>query len=218
MISHHDRCVFVHIPKCAGQSIEMFFLDRTGLDWKRRAPLLLRLNDAPALGPPRLAHLKAHQYVEHKWMTAAQFDEYFKFAFVRNPWDRVASFYRHLGYDWRCSFSRFVLKHLPGLIEKKPWFFCPQAEFVHDADGKLLVDFVGRFETLAQDFAIACEHIGVSGATLPHFNDDSRKSRPGAKRWLRRRSLPYRDMYDSRSMKFVAGIYEADAEAFKYEF
>ena len=83
---------------------------RIGLEWETRAPLLLRLNDVPALGPPRLAHLKAHEYVEKKWMTPAQFDEYFKFAFVRNPWDRIASFYRFLGFDRRCSFSRFVIE------------------------------------------------------------------------------------------------------------
>ena len=79
-------CVFVHVPKCAGQSVEMFFLNRIGLDWERRAPLLLRPNDVPALGPHLLAHLKAHEYVEKKWMTPLEFNEYFKFAFVRNPW------------------------------------------------------------------------------------------------------------------------------------
>ncbi|HEX5662152.1 MAG TPA: sulfotransferase family 2 domain-containing protein [Xanthomonadaceae bacterium] len=217
MISHHDRCVFVHIPKCAGQSVEMFFLNRAGLDWERRAPLLLRANDVSSLGPPRLAHLKARQYVDNKWMTQTQFDEYFKFAFVRNPWDRTASFYRYLQYDRRCSFSRFVLKHLPEQIEKKNWFLCPQAEYIYDSNGNSLVDFVGRFETLAKDFTMACERIGVPNARLPHVND-SRRSKPGPMRWLRRRALPYRDMYDSHSMKLVEDLYKADIEAFDYRF
>lgn len=217
MISHHDKCVFVHVPKCAGQSIEMFFLARVGLEWETRAPLLLRPNDVPALGPPRLAHLKAHEYVEKKWMTPAQFDEYFKFAFVRNPWDRIASFYRFLGFDRRCSFSRFVVKHLPGEIEKRRWFLCPQAEYLYGTDDKLLVDFVGRFESLAQDFASACQQMGMSDATLPHVND-SKRTRPGVMRWITRPSLPYRDMYDERSKQVVASLYQADVEAFKYSF
>jgi hypothetical protein len=216
VISHQDKCVFVHIPKCAGQSIEMFFLRRAGLDWSTRAPFLLRGNEVPALGPPLLAHLKAHQYVENKWMTAAQFDEYFKFAFVRNPWDRLASFYRYRGYDWRCSFSRFVLYHLPKQVEKD-LFLCPQVEFVHDKNGKPLVDFIGRFEALDADFATACRHIGIVEAGLPHVNN-SRKSGLGLKGWLKRRALPYRDMYDSRSRKLVADMYEVDIEAFKYSF
>lgn len=216
MISHHDRCVFVHIPKCAGQSVEMFFLQRAGLDWETRAPFLLRWNDVPALGPPRLAHLHARQYVENKWMPQAQFDEYFKFAFVRNPWGRIASFYRYLGYDWRCSFSRFVLRHLPRLVERKGWFLGPQSEYVLDRNGKVLVDFVGRFETLQRDFATACERVGIVDAALPHVND-SRKPK-GPMRWLKRRAMPYRDMYDSRSAKVVATLYEADADIFKYSY
>lgn len=216
MISHHDRCVFVHVPKCAGQSVEMFFLKRAGLDWETRAPFLLRWNDVPALGPPRLAHLKAREYVANKWMPQAQFDEYFKFALVRNPWDRIASFYRYLGYDWRCPFSRFVLHHLPRVLERKRWFLGPQAEYVQGRDGKLLVDFVGRFESLQQDFTTACERIGILDARLPHVND-SRKPK-GPMRWLKRRSMPYKDMYDSRSAKLVATLYEADVDIFKYNY
>ncbi len=217
MISHHDRCVFVHIPKCAGQSIEMFFLKRIGLDWDRRAPLLLRWNDVPALGPRRLAHLKAHEYVENRWMTQQHFDEYFKFAFVRNPWDRLVSFYRYLGYDWRCSFSRFILYHLPRQFERKNWFLCPQFEFIHGRDGAAMVDFVGRFESLREDFATACRHIGISDPELPHVND-SRKPKSGPTQWLKRRTLPYRDMYDARAAKLVSTLYEADIDAFKYTY
>lgn len=216
MISHHDRCVFVHVPKCAGQSVEIFFLRRIGLDWETRAPLLLRINDVPALGPPRLAHLKAHEYVEKKWMPPGQYEAYFKFAFVRNPWDRTASFYRFLGYDRFCSFSRFVSRHLPEQMERKAWFLCPQAEYVYGPDHRLLVDFVGRFEALAQDFATACERLGIAGAELPHVNDSKTRRRPLD--WLRRPGLPYREMYDDRSRREVARLYEADVDAFRYPF
>ena len=217
MISHHDKCLFVHVPKCAGQSVEMFFLDRIGLDWERRAPLLLRPNDVPALGPPRLAHLKAAEYVEKRWMTAEQFEQYFKFTFVRNPWDRTASFYRFLGFDRRCSFEAFVDRHLPEQMDRKAWFLCPQADYLYGASGSLLVDYVGRFESLAADFAAACERMGIADAHLPHVND-SKKSRPGLLQKLRRRARPYREMYDSRSRERVAALYARDIEAFDYSF
>lgn len=216
MISHHDQCVFVHVPKCAGQSIENFFLKRVGLSWEQRAPLLLRLNDNPDLGPPRLAHLQAREYVEKKWLTPQQFDAYYRFAFVRNPWDRTASFYR-TGYDRVCSFSRFVRSHLPRLLERKPWFFGPQVDYLYDGDGRLLVDFVGRYEHLAADFRKVCEQLDIADATLPHANNSNHGIR-GLSRWLRRRPRPYTEMYDARSKTAIARLYGDDIDAFKYRF
>src|SRR5262245_2591511 len=86
MISHAQRCVFVHIPKVAGQSVEHVFVGWNNLTWKKRAPLLLRPNDNPAKGPPRLAHLRAEEYVQFGYLPPEKFASYFKFSFVRNPW------------------------------------------------------------------------------------------------------------------------------------
>ena len=69
MLTHQHKTVFVHIPKNAGQSIETVFLDVLGLTWESRAPLLLRPNDIPELGPRRLAHLAASEYVSCGHMT-----------------------------------------------------------------------------------------------------------------------------------------------------
>ena len=155
--------------------------------------------------------------MEKKWLTPLQFETYFKFTFVRNPWDRTASFYRFLGYDRRCSFSRFVRFHLPRLLERKDWFLCPQVDYLYDRDDKLLVDFVGRFEQLADDFRLVCQQLNIPGATLPHVND-SRHGMQDITRWLRRRPRPYREMFDSRSRTVVARLYGADIDAFKYGF
>ena len=53
MLSHQDKCLFVHIPKAAGQSVESIFVQRSGLTWQTRDALLLRPNKEPEQGPPR---------------------------------------------------------------------------------------------------------------------------------------------------------------------
>ena len=106
MICHHYKCVFVHIPKNAGQSIEHVFLNLLNLTWETRAPLLLRCNDRLELGPPRLAHLKADEYVRYNYLTQEMFNDYFKFSFVRNPWSRIISIYKYLGFNKKCDCKR----------------------------------------------------------------------------------------------------------------
>ena len=67
---------------------------------------------------------------------------------------------------------------------KADWFLCPQAEYLYDKDNKLLVDFVGRFESLAQDFASACQHMGMSDANCRMST--IRRGAPGVMRWITR--------------------------------
>ena len=113
MICHPYRCVFIHIPKTGGISIDHVFLRLVGLTWDTRAPLLLRGNDDPTKGPPRLAHLKGTEYVSCGHLSPEQFEAYFKFSFVRNPWDRMVSEYKYRGHPMRMSFKNWLFGHLP---------------------------------------------------------------------------------------------------------
>ena len=171
MLCHEYKCIFVHIPKTAGQSIEHVFLRRLGLTWETRAPLLLRPNNNPKLGPPALAHLTASEYITCGHVTPEQFDSYFKFSFVRNPWARIVSEYKYRGYPKKIDFKTYLFKHLP----KPGWsdeyrHIMPQYNFLYDEKGKLLVDFVGKFENLQNDFYKVCKRLGFPPITLPHAN------------------------------------------------
>lgn len=235
MICHHYACVFVHVPKTAGISIEHVFLDLLGLTWETRAPLLLRANDRPELGPPRLAHLKAADYVRYHYLTQEMFDRYFKFAFVRNPWSRLVSLYKYRAYNWRCDFKTFVKGPLQSrLWHEQDWFVCPQSEFLYSADNRLLVDFVGRYETLQRDFDAVCGHLGLAATPLSHFNTsrgNTQVALPGSglkrtlgnlKRAWRTRNIPsyttYQEYYDSETIAEVARLYQRDIELLGYSF
>lgn len=211
MLSHEFKCIFVHIPKVAGQSIEHAFLDLTGYTWKTRKHLLLRPNDNPSLGPRRLAHLLASEYLSCKHVTQKQFDEYFKFSFVRNPWSRIISSYKWKGFHDKVDFKTFLFKHMP----EPGWtanyrHFLPQHGYLYDENGDCLVDFIGRFENLHKDFEQVCKRLNIKQFNLPHVNKSPENSASKGK--------SYTDYYDDESKQFVAEMYKNDIQAFKYEF
>lgn len=233
MICHHHKCIFIHVPKNAGQSIEHVFVDLLGLDWDTRAPLLLRLNDQPELGPPRLAHLKADEYVRYKYLTQEMFDDYFKFAFVRNPWSRLVSIYKFLGYDKKIDFRPFLLGIFKNYIfEQQNWFVGPQCDFVYSREGELLVDYLGRFEDLQNGFDFVCNQIGIPLKKLPHINKsesngvmrdqaDEQKGRSPdevAGAWKPTEYQNYQDYYDKDTIDCVAQLYRKDIMLFGYDF
>jgi hypothetical protein len=232
VICHAYRCLFVHVPKTGGMSIEDVFVRLVGLTWPNRAPLLLLGNDDPGLGPPRLAHLKAGEYVARGHLAAEQFATYFKFSFVRNPWDRIVSEYKYRGYPVKIDFKTYLFKHLPA----PGWTdtYChiiPQHDFLYDEAGKLLVDFVGRYESLQADFDKVCARVGIPPTPLPRVNrsmeearlDTFRELRKQLRRaiWSRERkhTFPhYTEYYDDESREFVGRLFRKDLEAFNYAF
>jgi hypothetical protein len=233
VISHLHSALFVHVPKCGGQSVEQFFLRAQGLDWGRRAELCLRRNEDPTRGPPRLAHMTAEEYVRLGYLEQDKFERYFKFSFVRNPWARLVSEYRYRSrYAHQFSFKTFVFRKMP----RPSWndryrHVMPQVRYLTDAHGELLVDFVGRFENLQADFGHVCRVLGFGECDLPRVN----VSQAHAGGLFSRRTLyrlagalrghlgsperkDYRAYYDEETREKVAEIYREDIRMFGYAF
>jgi hypothetical protein len=134
----------------------------------------------------------------------SQWERYFSFSFVRNPWSRSVSLYfshrrdptrRKLAQE---SFTDWVLGGGTGPVRKSMY------EFICDADGNVIVDFVGRYENLEQDFARICEQAGLPRFELPHLNQST--------------SGDYRKHYTSETRDIVAGWSRLDIEKFGYDF
>jgi hypothetical protein len=190
------RCIFVHIPKCAGTSVVDALFGRSVGNHRGIASL-------------RLA------------FTAEEYRDFLKFTFVRNPWDRAVSTYYYLraggqgeqDVDWarrlgvdRMGFREFVMEGLSEEGLNRSYHFRPQAQFVTlGPDRPVEMDFVGRFETLEEDFAAVAARLGVE-ARLPARN------RGGA------RPAAYRDAYDAETRDRVGALYARDAALFGYEF
>lgn len=227
MICREHNCLFVHVPKTAGQSVEQFFMDRLELDWKEdRDRLLLGANDDRSRGTEKLAHLSASEYVDDGYLSKSDFEGMFKFSFVRNPFERIVSEYRYRNYFHHRSFRDFVLNKLPRPgWDDKYRHVMPQYQMLHDADGRLLVDFVGRFENLQLDFHRVCERLDIGDSSLPHRNPSNKQSRNIKRRF---RNLLFRngesgkkrytDFYDDETLEAVSRLYEKDIETFGYRF
>lgn len=143
-----------------------------------------------------------------------RYDNMFKFCFVRNPWDKVVSEFCFRVWTWQneltadSSFSEWVRSTYVDNDPKYfdwPKMFLPQMEWLTDEDGKLIVDFIGRFENLQNDFDLVCDNLGVARQRLSHAN----KSRDNGH---------YRGYYDADTYRIVADWFRADIEHFGYEF
>lgn len=182
---HQQRAIFVHIPKAAGSSVCL------------------------ALFGHQVGHYTIHQW---RAMDARACRKYFTFTFVREPADRLYSAFRYLQSGGMNEVDRaFAEQRLAGLEfaafverlavdpELLDWIhFRPQHEFLMNED-RVLVDFVGRYENIAEDFATVAARLGRD-AELPRFNAGDR---PGV-------------TMSDETRRLIRRIYEKDYQAFCY--
>lgn len=203
-----DKFLFVHIDKSAGSSIqrglESHAFVRTDNRLRRRLAWLGPLN--------RLGLYRAMEFPEHvtalevkTCLPPALYARLFKFAFVRNPWDRLVSRYAQL---LRAEKSpRYQAKAEKGFEEFLKWEIernkSHQHPYVYDASGKLIVDFIGYFERLDEDFKKVCDRLQVAAA-LPKANTSKHND--------------YQSYYTPATRQMVADHCRRDIELFGYDF
>lgn len=215
LISHKHKIIFIHIPKCAGSSIEKFFgMSKISHKWDKTNRLYLKGWDS--IHKMHLQHAKASDLLDKKLIQEKVWDEYYKFTFVRNPWDRAYSDYLWMQKDRKLegSFEDYILKrgvfekHLTDVQSKhnRADHLFPQHEFVYDDQENCLVDYIGKFENLESDFDEICIQAGIEKGQLPHEKKSTTKR------------LHYREFYTSAQRVLVAEKYAKDIELFGYEF
>ncbi len=174
MIARRRGVIFVHIPKCGGQSVEKLFLDDAGLTWDQRDQLLLRKRRRGERGPLRLAHLRADDYAV-EYCSVEEWETFFTFGTVRDPVARAVSLYRHLALDQVMPFPQFLDDYLaPTLAAESSrwhWFMRPQADFLFDDHGRRLVDRIIPLQDLNRVLpAVLAQSCGMHHVEVPHVN------------------------------------------------
>ena len=211
MINHDNKYVFIQIPKTGSDSVCSTLLH----SYNKSRNMLSQLKNTDIFGG--LGHHCSIKKLINK--TGNNFDNYFIFTFVRNPYDRLVSEYLYIpkyldagrtcltvneGYDSRSfknkfpTFTHYVKSH-------------PKIPFVsgHETSQKELVDgrafnFIGRFENIQEDFNYVCDKIGIERQQLQHRNKTTHKH--------------YTEYYDEGTRQIVAEKYAKDIEYFGYKF
>jgi len=206
IINHKYKFIFVHIHKTAGSSIRNS---------------LLKLDGSEFL---------AHHHTHLKWIDYKKYEDYYKFCFVRNPWDRLVSWYFGIlklksnnnlqKYIKSCSnnFSEFLNcrgiiketiynKKIESFNTKIPYFKSisyNQLDYVSDDSGNILVNFIGRFENLNNDWNTILSNLSINKIKLFFENKGYHKN--------------YKEYYQKDDINKVYEMYKKDIDYFGYEY
>lgn len=209
------RILFVHIPKCGGQTIAETFLRSLGYSWYDRDQFLVRQRRIGEEGPGQLTHLALDQYLDLGWINPREFSEFTSFTIVRNPYARVISTYKFLR-RWRyIPINTFVTFVIPRLMETDGGYFVkPQTAYTRSKHGVEL-NATLRIENMEQDFLnFKTRFVGK----LPAIDALIERNRESRNRWSFSEvssSEPTTNL-SQKSIRMINEIYRDDFETFGY--
>ena len=217
LISYSHNFLFVHIAKTGGTSVRTALRRYRWGGWYSLTMMVASQVDQ--LTRPR--HKLGLKFPRHAKAVAAKellpepiFDSLFKFVTVRNPWDLQVSSYHHIlrekpeVLEGVRDFADFLrLKFDP----ERPYNYMLdisaelQHEYILDLRGRIIVDYIARYENLQKDFHEACWRIGIPTPRLPHLRKaEDRKD--------------YRRYYTDELAELVSSHYRRDLEVLGYTF
>lgn len=192
MISHQYKFIFVHAGRTGGSSFE-------------------RIAEISVTADPRTQHMgntdfpeKHREFQYYRDTYRREFDTYFKFTIVRNPFDRLVSawFWRtQVVRDTRpCTLKEFVLARPRSSTYAAK--FCLPGYSLRESVTRF--DYIGRFEDLPGPYEYVCNKLGMPPKPIPYTNQT-----PFDRYW---------DYYDRETLELVQNLYREDIEVFDYKF
>lgn len=221
MIDHKHEFVYVRVPKTGSSSIVATL-------FPERWPTAVS-RDAPDYWLYDKSHVPLNMMKDT--ITTEQFNNYFKFGFVRNPYDRLVSSYMYYN-DWFLynkehrpypSFKQFVYAMLEDQMT-------PNDRVKYSLQYPYLVgcDYVGRYETLQSDFDHVCEVLNIQTKPLPTLNKlypwrrETPEEGPSMYNYHVNNPLPvrkhYSTYYDEEILSIITPVLQQDLDCYGYSF
>lgn len=225
IVSHQHRFIFLKTTKTAGTSVEIALSQYCGPDdiITEMAPEDEAIRQQAGFPGPQHLRVPLEHYARDDWIRLLRgrrakyfnhipavrlrgwlpddvWSDYFKFAIVRNPWDRAVSRYFWNRTSPEETFSAFVDR---GGLRKNVEGGFP----VYSIDGEVAVDHVIEFESLSNGLGEVARKVGLGDSLeLPWAKSQYRDDRH------------YRELIDPAMRDRIARMFSEEIELFGYEF
>jgi len=206
IVSHKHKFIFFAVPKTATHAIREALRKHTDEDdWEQQTLFGKQYLPIPELASIGHGHISVMQLRPH--LPIETWDTYFKFGFVRNPFDRFVStcfFLNRQNPDFENNARTFMKRALRADRFRQRILVRPQAEQLTDDRGAIALDFVGRYEDLQCSFDMISERLKLPTTDLSLKNASERAS--------------FEKYYDDELVETIGNYYGKDLRMFGYEF
>lgn len=213
MLYHQNNFIMVHVPKTAGTSVEEIFGFKYYDENEKPNPKRFDFEIEKYNQKLTTSHPKHFRFIDYENLLSEQIMiRYFKFSFIRNPWDLVVSKFEY-GKNTNIVSWEF-LKDLGKTKEEitfEEYIEGTKNYFDMDYDYWLIgkkysLDYIGKLENINEDWAYICGRCQMNKIDLPVINKNKKRKRN------------YQDYYNSKTKDYIYNKYEKWIKEFKYEF
>jgi chondroitin 4-sulfotransferase 11 len=210
LLNNKKNYIFFHLYKCGGNSIRNVI--------KPHLSDVTSPNEFEEIGNAHCVP-KDIQKIYYEKNKKELFDNYFKFTFVRNPFDWLLSTYYYIiktnhelnSVIKNMTFYQFLEYYINVMMKNENKQLGHNKvvtlyEYITDDSGELAVDFVGKYENIQDDMKFVCNKINTQYKIVPFINVNINRERD------------YKKYYDAQSINFVKKHFEKDLDYFKYTF
>jgi hypothetical protein len=204
IVSHTKKFIFFAVPKTGTHAVRELLSSHKGPDdWEQQILFGEQLSPIPEIEKIQHGHISAQQIAPY--LDKEAWENYFKFAIVRNPYDRFISICFFLNRN-NPKFLETPLLWMKSAIVaprfRERVLVKPQYLQLTDAQGSMAMDYVGRYEALQDSIDEICKRLQIESTPLKKRNASEHKQ--------------YREYYDDELISAVEAFYQEDLTRFNY--